>query len=163
MKKKNLPLIENVEITGVAAEGKAVVRIDDIVTFVPYCVPGDVVDLQVTKKKHSFMEARVVRLVKPSDKRCVAVCKHYGVCGGCKWQILPYAEQLRWKQQQVEDNLTRIGKLALPEISPILGSKKIYQYRNKLEFAFADHQWLTNEQMRAGVPFTPGLGFHIPN
>ena len=163
MKKKNLPLIENVEITGVAAEGKAVVRIDDIVTFVPYCVPGDVVDLQVTKKKHSFMEARVVRLVKPSDKRCEPVCKHYGVCGGCKWQILPYAEQLKWKQQQVEDNLTRIGKLELPAISPILGSKKIYEYRNKLEFAFADHQWLTNEQMRAGVPFTPGLGFHIPN
>ena len=163
MKKKNLPILENITITGVAAEGKALARVDDMVVFVPYCVPGDIVDLQVTKKKHSFMEARVLRLVKPSDKRCEAVCKHYGICGGCKWQILPYEEQLRWKQQQVEDNLTRIGKLELPEISPILGSKKTYRYRNKLEFAFADHQWLTNEQMKAGVPFTPGLGFHIPN
>ena len=163
MKKKNLPILENIEITGVAAEGKALARVNDIVVFVPYCVPGDIVDLQVTKKKHSFMEARVLRLVKPSDKRCEPVCKHYGTCGGCKWQILPYEEQLRWKQQQVEDNLTRIGKLTLPPVSPILGSKKTYQYRNKLEFAFADHQWLTNEQMKAGVPFTPGLGFHIPN
>jgi len=162
-KKKNLPLIENVTITGVAAEGKALTRIDDMVVFVPHCVPGDIVDLQVTKKKHSFMEARVVRIVKPSDKRCEPVCRHYGTCGGCKWQILPYEEQLKWKQQQVEDNLRRIGKLELPEISPILGSQKRYQYRNKLEFAFADHKWLTNEQMREGVPFTPGLGFHITN
>ncbi len=162
-KNKNLPLLENIEITDVAAEGKALARVDDMVVFVPYCVPGDIVDLQVTKKKHSFMEARVARLIKPSDKRCEPVCKHYGTCGGCKWQILPYEEQLRWKQQQVMDNLTRIGKLQLPPISPILGSAKTYQYRNKLEFTFADHQWLTNEQMKAGVPFTPGLGFHIPN
>ena len=163
MKKKNLPLLEHITITGVAAEGKALARVDDIVVFVPYCVPGDVVDLQVTKKKHSFMEARVARLISSSEKRCEAVCQHYGTCGGCKWQILPYEEQLRWKQQQVEDNLTRIGKLELPPISPILGSKHIYAYRNKLEFAFADHQWLTPEQMKEGVPFTPGLGFHIPN
>lgn len=173
MKKKNLPLLTNIEITDVAAEGKALCRIQtanadgeqktDMVCFVPYCVPGDIVDLQVTKKKHSFMEARVVRVVKPSEKRCEAVCKHYGVCGGCKWQILPYAEQLRWKQQQVEDNLRRIGHVALPEITPILGSKEIYEYRNKLEFTFADHQWLTTEEMKAGVPFTPGLGFHIQN
>ena len=163
MKKKNLPILEHIAITGVAAEGKALARVDDMVVFVPYCVPGDVVDLQVTKKKHSFMEARVVRVVEASEKRCAAVCGHYGTCGGCKWQILPYEEQLKWKQQQVEDNLRRIGKLELPEISPILGSKKIYGYRNKLEYAFADHQWLTPEQMKAGVPFTPGLGFHIPN
>ncbi len=163
MKKKNLPLLEHVEITGVAAEGKAIARVDDMVVFVPYCVPGDVVDLQVTKKKHSFMEARVARLITPSAHRCEPVCKHYGTCGGCKWQILPYEEQLRWKQQQVEDNLTRIGKLELPAISPILGSKKTYRYRNKLEFAFADHRWLTTEQMKAGIPFTPGIGFHIPN
>jgi len=163
MKKKNLPLLENIEITGIAAEGKALARVDDMVVFVPYCVPGDIVDLQVTKKKHSFMEARVAHIVKPSQNRCNPVCKHYGTCGGCKWQILPYEEQLRWKQQQIIDNLIRIGKLQLPQISPILGSAKIYQYRNKLEFTFADHQWLTNEQMKAGVPFTPGLGFHIPN
>ena len=147
-KKKNLPLIENVEITGVAAEGKALVRINDIVTFVPNCVPGDVVDLQITKKKHSFMEARVARVVKPSPVRCEARCKHFGVCGGCKWQILPYAEQLKYKQQQIVDNLTRIGKIELPEISPILGSKHVYEYRNKLEFTCADRKWLPMEEFK---------------
>ena len=170
MKKKNLPILENIEITGIAAEGKALARVDEMVVFVPYCVPGDIVDLQVTKKKHSFMEARVLRVVKPSDKRCKPVCKHYGICGGCKWQILPYEEQLRWKQQQVTDNLTRIGKLQLPPISPILGSAKTYEYRNKLEFTFANHKWLTTEQMSElkADPANeslrePALGFHIPN
>ncbi|MCQ2347048.1 MAG: 23S rRNA (uracil(1939)-C(5))-methyltransferase RlmD [Paludibacteraceae bacterium] len=163
MKKKNLPLYEDITITGVAAEGKALTRIDDMVVFVPYCVPGDVVDLQVTRKKHSFMEARVVNFKHYAEHRCKAVCKHYGLCGGCKWQILPYADQLQYKQQQVVDNLTRIGKVQLPEISPILGSKEIYHYRNKLEFTFSDHRWLTTEQMKANVPFEPGLGFHIPN
>ena len=170
MKKKNLPILENIEITGIAAEGKALARVDEMVVFVPYCVPGDIVDLQVTKKKHSFMEARVLRVVKPSDKRCKPVCKHYGICGGCKWQILPYEEQLRWKQQQVTDNLTRIGKLQLPPISPILGSAKTYEYRNKLEFTFANHKWLTTEQMSElkADPENeslrePALGFHIPN
>lgn len=167
-KKKNLPIIENVTITGVAAEGKALVRIDDIVTFVPNCVPGDVVDLQVTRKKHSFMEAKVLRVVKPSEVRCEARCKHFGVCGGCKWQILPYEEQLKYKQQQIVDNLTRIGKIALPEISPILGSKHIYEYRNKLEFTCADRKWLPMEEFRELTSermneLTYGLGFHIPN
>ena len=167
-KKKNLPLIENVEITGVAAEGKALVRINDIVTFVPNCVPGDVVDLQVTKKKHSFMEARVVRVVKPSPIRCEARCKHFGVCGGCKWQILPYEEQLKYKQQQIVDNLTRIGKIELPEISPILGSRHIYEYRNKLEFTCADRKWFPWEVIEAAggldrIDTAYGLGFHIPN
>ena len=172
-KKKNLPIIENVEITGVAAEGKALVRIDDIVTFVPNCVPGDIVDLQITKKKHSFMEARVLRIVQPSAVRCPARCKHFGVCGGCKWQILPYEEQLKYKQQQVVDNLTRIGKVELPEISPILGSKHIYEYRNKLEFTFSDRQWFPPEQFKllndringqmVNEQMVNGLGFHIPN
>ena len=167
-KKKNLPIIENVEITGVAAEGKALVRINDIVTFVPNCVPGDVVDLQVTKKKHSFMEAKVLRVVKPSAIRCEAKCKHFGVCGGCKWQILPYEEQLKYKQQQIVDNLTRIGKIELPEISPILGSKHIYEYRNKLEFTCADRKWFPWEVIEdAGgldkIDSSYGLGFHIPN
>ena len=98
-KKKNLPLLQNIEITGIAAEGKALTRVDDMVLFVPYCVPGDIVDIQVTRKKHSFMEGRVERIVKPSPVRCEPVCKHYGECGGCKWQILPYEEQLRHKQQ----------------------------------------------------------------
>ena len=168
-KKKNLPVFENIEITGVAAEGKALVRINDIVTFVPNCVPGDVVDLQITKKKHSFMEAKVLRVVKPSDVRCAAKCPHFGVCGGCKWQILPYDEQLKYKQQQIVDNLTRIGKIDLPEISPILGSKHIYEYRNKLEFTCADRKWLpTEEFQRANAnadadALSYGLGFHIPN
>lgn len=167
-KKKNLPIIEDVTITGVAAEGKALVRIDDIVTFVPNCVPGDVVDLQVTRKKHSFMEAKVLRVVKPSEVRCEARCKHFGVCGGCKWQILPYEEQLKYKQQQIVDNLTRIGKIALPEISPILGSKHIYEYRNKLEFTCADRKWLPMEEFKELTSermneLTYGLGFHIPN
>jgi len=168
MKKKNLPIFENMEITGVAAEGKALVRINDIVTFVPNCVPGDVVDLQVTKKKHSFMEAKVLRVVKPSPVRCEARCKHFGVCGGCKWQILPYEEQIRYKQQQIVDNLTRIGKIELPEISPILGSKHIYEYRNKLEFTCADRKWLTSNELEElkikneELKPEPGLGFHIP-
>ena len=168
MKKKNLPLYENIEITGIAAEGKALTRINDMVVFVPYCVPGDVVDLQVTKKKHSFMEARVERLVKPSAHRCEPVCKHYGECGGCKWQILPYEDQLHYKQQQIIDNLTRIGKVELPEISPILGSKHVYEYRNKLEFTFSDRKWLSWDVIRAAgglehVDTAYGVGFHIPN
>jgi len=168
MKKKNLPIIENVTITGVAAEGKALVRINDIVCFVPNCVPGDVVDLQITKKKHSFMEAKVLRVVKPSEVRCEAKCKHFGVCGGCKWQILPYTEQLKYKQQQIVDNLTRIGKIKLPEISPILGSKHIYEYRNKLEFTCADRKWFPWEVIEAAggldkIDSSYGLGFHIPN
>ena len=168
MKKKNLPIIENVTITGVAAEGKALVRINDIVCFVPNCVPGDVVDLQITKKKHSFMEAKVLRVVKPSEVRCEAKCKHFGVCGGCKWQILPYEEQLKYKQQQIVDNLTRIGKIKLPEISPILGSKHIYEYRNKLEFTCADRKWFPWEVIEAAggldkIDSSYGLGFHIPN
>ena len=167
-KKKNLPIFENIEITGVAAEGKALVRIDDIVTFVPNCVPGDIVDLQITKKKHSFMEAKVLRVVQPSPVRCQARCKHFGVCGGCKWQILPYEEQLKYKQQQIVDNLTRIGKVELPQISPILGSKHIYEYRNKLEFTCANRKWFPWEVIEAAggldrVDSTYGLGFHIPN
>lgn len=163
MSRRSLPIYRDIVIEGVAAEGKAITRIEDIVVFVPYCVPGDVVDLQITKKKHSFMEARVIEYKSYAPQRCQPVCKHYGTCGGCKWQILPYSEQLRYKQQQVVDNLTRIGKVQLPEIRPILGSEKVYHYRNKLEFTFADHQWLTTEEMKAGVPFQPGLGFHMPN
>ena len=168
MGKKNLPIFEHVEITGVAAEGKALVRINDIVTFVSNCVPGDIVDLQITKKKHSFMEAKVLRIVQPSAVRCKARCSHFGVCGGCKWQILPYEEQLKYKQQQIVDNLTRIGKIELPEISPILGSKHIYEYRNKLEFTFADRKWWPWEAIEAAggidkIDTGYGLGFHIPN
>lgn len=167
-KKKNLPLLQNIEITGIAAEGKALTRIDDCVVFVPYCVPGDIVDLQITKKKHNFMEARVERFVRYSDKRCEPVCPHFGNCGGCKWQILPYEEQLRYKQQQIVDNLTRIGKVQLPQISPILGSDKIYEYRNKLEFTFSNRRWVSWEDIHAAggidnVVRDSGVGFHITN
>ena len=161
-KKKALPLLEGVRIETVAAEGKSLVRVNDMVVFVPFAIPGDVVDLQVTKKKHSYAEAEVVRLVEPSADRIAPVCPHFGVCGGCKWQMLPYALQLRAKQQQVVDALTRIAKVELPECSPILGSKKTLEYRNKLEFGFANKRWLTKEQIRSGEVFErqESVGYH---
>lgn len=167
-KKKKLPLYEQIEITDIAAEGKALARIDDCVVFVPYCVPGDVVNLQITKKKHNYMEGRVDSFVRYSDRRCQAVCRHYGECGGCKWQILPYEEQLKYKQKQIVDNLTRIGKIALPSVSPILGSKHIYAYRNKLEFTFSDKRWVSWDAIHQSggienISKENGLGFHIPN
>ena len=117
-KKKELPLLENITITDVAAEGKAIARVDNLVVFVPYVVPGDVADLQVTRKKHNYAEAEAVCIHHYSDKRATPFCTHYGVCGGCQWQCLAYPEQLKYKQKQVVDNLTRIGKVELPEISP---------------------------------------------
>ena len=160
-KKKPYPILENITITDIAAEGKSLVRINDLVVFVPFCVPGDVVDLQIKRKKHSYAEAEVVRFIKYSDKRTEPMCEHFGICGGCKWQNLPYEEQLAFKQQQVHDQLTRIGKIELPEFMPIKGSVKTSEYRNKLDFGCANKQWLTHEQLQAGVPFAPGIGFHI--
>ena len=161
-KKKELPVYNEVEIQDVAAEGKALVRIDDLVVFVPYVVPGDVVDLRVTRKKHHYAEAVCTHIYKKSERRSEPFCPHYGVCGGCKWQILPYEEQLRYKQKQVMDNLERIGKIPLPECDPILGSEKTECYRNKLEFGFADKIWLTEEEIKSGKKFEqPGaVGFH---
>ena len=160
-KKKQLPIYEKIEIQDVAAEGKALTRIDDLVVFVPYVVPGDIVDLKVTRKKHHYAEAVAVKFHKYSQQRAVPFCEHFGVCGGCKWQCLSYEEQIRYKQKQVMDNLTRIGKVELPGCSPILGSKKTQEYRNKLDFACSNKQWLTEEQLRDGIPFEPGIGFHI--
>ena len=145
-KKKPLPLLEGVTIESYAAEGKALARVDDMVVFVPWAVPGDVVDLQVRRKKHSFMEAEVVRYIQYSNVRATPFCQHFGVCGGCKWQQLPYEEQLRMKQQQVHDQLTRIGKVELPAFRPILGSVKTREYRNKLDFGCANKRYLTKEQ-----------------
>ena len=161
-KKKELPVYREVEIQDVAAEGKALVRIDDLVVFVPYVVPGDVVDLRVTRKKHHYAEALCTHIHKKSERRTEPFCPHYGVCGGCKWQILPYEDQLRYKQKQVMDNLERIGKIPLPECSPILGSEKTQCYRNKLEFGFADKIWLTEEEIQSGKKFElPGaVGYH---
>ena len=152
-KKKQLPLIENVTITACASEGKALARVDDKVVFVPFVVPGDVGDLQVKTKKSSYMEAVAVKFHEKSPLRTEPLCCHYGVCGGCKWQCLQYEEQLRAKQQQVYDNLTRIGKIELPEFMPILGSKKIYGYRNKLEFGFSNKRWLTEEEVKQDIRY----------
>ena len=137
---------------------------DNLVIFVPYVVPGDVVDLQIKRKKHSYAEAEAIALKKPSELRAKPFCKNFGVCGGCKWQCLPYEEQLRFKQKQVWDNLTRIGKIELPEMMPILGSKHVARYRNKLEFGFSNKKWLTSEQVASGVQFDcmDAVGFHIP-
>ena len=140
-KRKELPILENIKITDVVTEGKSLARIDNMVLFVPYAVPGDVVDVRVTRKKHHFMEGTVIRFHKMSEYRQQPVCPHYGVCGGCKWQCLTYEQQIYWKQRQVMDNLTRIGKVKLPECSPILGSAQTEEYRNKVEFSFANKAW----------------------
>ena len=163
-KRKPLPILTDILITDVAAEGKAIAKVDNLVIFVPYVVPGDVVDLQIKRKKHSYAEAEAIALKKPSELRAKPFCKHFGVCGGCKWQCLPYEEQLRFKQKQVWDNLTRIGKIELPEMMPILGSKHVAHYRNKLEFGFSNKKWLTSEQVASGVQFDcmDAVGFHIP-
>jgi len=163
-KKKELPLLEKITITDVAAEGKALAKVNDLVVFVPYVVPGDVVDLQVKRKKNHYAEAVAVKFHEYSPVRAVPFCQHYGVCGGCKWQCLPYAEQIKYKQKQVTDNLTRIGKIDLPEISPILGSEKTEFYRNKLEFTFSNKRWLTEEEVKQDVKYDQmnAVGFHIP-
>ncbi len=164
-KKKPLPILENVTIEAVAAEGKCVAHVNDRVVFVPFVVPGDVVDLQVRKKRRSYSEATVIRFVKYSEIREKPMCEHFGICGGCKWQNLPYAEQLKAKQQQVFDQLTRIGKVELPEFRPIMGSVHTKEYRNKLEFGCANKRWYTAEELKE-LPEDAGLaggaiGFHI--
>lgn len=169
-KHKPLPLLEHITIESVAAEGKCIFHYDDKVVFVPFCVPGDVVDVQITKKKRSFMEGRVERIISYSKVRETPMCEHFGICGGCKWQNLPYEEQLKAKQQQVFDQLTRIGKVELPPFQPILGSVKTKEYRNKLEFGCANKRWYTKEEIAALPPKEEGqegnlsesaIGFHI--
>ena len=163
-KKKELPLLEKVTITDVAAEGKALAKVNDLVVFVPYVVPGDVVDLQVKRKKNHYAEAVAVKFHEKSPMRAEPFCQHYGVCGGCKWQCLSYEDQIRYKQKQVFDNLTRIGKVELPEFMPILGSEKTKFYRNKLEFTFSNKRWLTEEEVKQDVKYDQmnAVGFHIP-
>lgn len=163
MRRKEKIVINNVEIEGVAAEGNALARVDGKVLFVPQCIPGDVVDVRLTRKRSGYMEGVVVNMVKPSPLRVEPFCEHYGVCGGCKWQALPYDLQLKYKQQQVVDQLTRIGHLELPEITPILGSEDIKYYRNKLEFTFSNRRWLLDGENPDEISETErlGLGFHI--
>lgn len=163
-RKKKKPFYEEVAITDIGAEGKAIAKVNDVVVFVPYAVPGDIVDLQVTKKRKRFQEARITKTHHFSEDRIAPVCEHYGVCGGCKWQSLPYEKQLFYKQKQVVDQLTRLGKIELPAISPIMGSSCTEFYRNKLEFTFSNKKWLTFEEMDNGAKEDrmDGVGFHIP-
>lgn len=171
-KPKFLPLLENVEITALAAEGKALARVrmkpedeSEMVVFIPYGAPGDVADVKIDRKKHSFAEGHIERLVRPSAERVEPRCAHFGVCGGCKWQHLPYESQLACKQQTVVDALTRIGKIKIPEVSPILGSANVWRYRNKMEYTFSDKKWRSWEDVRSGKVFDDSpnaLGFHIP-
>ena len=161
-KKKDI-ILENVEIQSVAAEGKALAKVDGAVLFVQFAVPGDIVDVKVTKKKKNYMEGYILRIVRPSPDRLEPFCEHFGTCGGCRWQPLPYPMQLQAKQQQVYDQLVRIGHLEVPEIQPIIPSEKTTCYRNKLEFTFSSRRWI--EAGEDPEKITPedrcGLGFHV--
>lgn len=163
-KKENL-LFEKLEITGAGAKGKSIAKAPDgKVIFINNAVPGDVVDIQTTKKKRSFYEGTAVSFHKYSSRRVEPVCQHFGTCGGCKWQFMGYEHQLFFKQQEVENNLRRIGKVELPPIIPILGSDDIYFYRNKMEFSFSDSRWLTHDEIKSDRDINDknALGFHIP-
>ena len=176
-RKKPLPLLTNVEIEDFAAEGKCLFHWNtgneqsegkNLVVFVPFCVPGDIADIQIRRKKHSFAEGEVVRIVTPSPRRVTPKCRHFGLCGGCKWQNVPYSEQLAYKQRQVHDQLTRIGKIELPEFLPIMGSAKTEGYRNKLDFGCSNKRWISSEELRAksedafsSLKEKPAIGFHI--
>lgn len=163
-RRKPLPVLEGVTICDVGAEGNAIAKVDGMVLFVPFAAPGDVVDVRLRKKKKSYAEGTVLRLVEAGPVRIAPICEHFTVCGGCRWQHLPYDFQLKCKQQQVVDALTRIAKVELPEISPILGSKQTECYRNKMEYTFSNRCWLTDQQLASGEEFPDrdAAGFHIP-
>ena len=171
-KKKPLPLLEGVAISGVAAEGKSLARVklrpedeSEIVVFIPFGAPGDIADIQIDRKKRNFAEGHITRLVTPSEIRREPMCRHFTICGGCKWQHLPYERQLEFKREQVVDALTRIAKIPLPEIAPTLGSVEEWRYRNKMEYTFSDKKWRTWEEVKSGKEFkdsSNALGFHIP-
>lgn len=163
-KRKEHPVLEGIEIIDVAAEGQSLARVNEMVVFVPYGAPGDIVDIKIDRKKKSYAEGHIERMVKPSDLRCEPRCSHFTMCGGCRWQHLPYDYQLECKQKQVTDNLERIAKVELPEISSIKGSRNIWAYRNKMEYTFSNKKWLTFDQLRSGEEFPDrdAAGFHIP-
>lgn len=163
-KNKNQPVYRNITIEDIGSEGKSLARINDMVVFTTYAIPGDVVDLQVVRKKKRYLEAKVIHFHHLSDLRTEPFCHHFGVCGGCKWQNMGYNDQLHYKQKQVEDQLRRIGKMPIPEVLPILGSEKEVFYRNKLEYTFSNNRWLSHEEMNSGdtIENRNGLGFHIP-
>ncbi len=158
------PFYEKVEIIDIGAEGKSIAKINDIVVFTSYVIPGDIVDLQVTRKKKKYQEARVNKIHTYSKDRVDAFCEHFGICGGCKWQFLPYVKQLYYKQKQVADQLSRIGKVELPPVSPIIGSEKDTFYRNKLEFTFSNDRWLLDKEVNSKSEDIEkrALGFHVP-
>lgn len=164
MGRRKLPFFEKVEITDIGAEGKALTRVNDKVIFTRFAAPGDIVDLQVFKKRKKYMEARIERFHKYSEIRTEPFCEHFGICGGCKWQHIPYSYQAEEKQKQVEETLKRIGKLELPEVKPILKSENETYYRNKLEFSFSAHRWLSQEEVDSGkeIKDTRAVGFHVP-
>jgi 23S rRNA (uracil1939-C5)-methyltransferase len=157
-------VVEGVRIEEVAAEGKSLARINEVVTFVEGVVPGDVVDLLITKKRKNYWEGRPIRFVSYSEKRANARCRYFGVCGGCKWQHMDYPDQLLFKEKQVKDALQRIGKVEVGEYLPILGSQEVFNYRNRLDFSFASKRWLTRQEVETGTDFgdRPALGFHVP-
>jgi len=156
-------ILEQVLVEGIAAEGKCIARVDEQVVFIEKVAPGDVVDIRITRKKPSFMEATPVKFHSYSKDRVEPFCSHFGTCGGCKWQHIPYDVQLKYKHQQVVDNLERIAKVELPEITPIIGSEKIQFYRNKLEYTFSNWRWLTREEIEnSNAIDRRGLGFHVP-
>ena len=165
MKKIKQPqFINNVEIIDAGSEGMSIAKPEEKVVFIPFGAPGDIVDIQVFKKKSNCFDGKIVNIVKESDKRVKPVCQHFGLCGGCKWQHLDYQWQLYYKQKQVKDNLDRIAKIEYPEITPILGCEKQYYYRNKVEYSFSNRKWLTD-----GAPagtYTEeqckGFGYHLP-
>jgi 23S rRNA (uracil1939-C5)-methyltransferase len=163
-RRKDMPLLEKVRITDIGTEGNALARVDKLVVFVPMLIPGDVVDIQVIKKRKKYLKGRVIKFHEYSADRISPLCLHFGVCGGCKWQHLPYNMQLQYKEKQVRDNLARIGKVELPEITPIIASSEIYFYRNKLEYTFSDKRWLTKEEVDSVNQYDKedALGFHIP-
>lgn len=163
-KRKELPVLEHIEITDVAAEGNALARVDGMVVFVPFAAPGDVADIRLVKKRKSYADGRIERMITPGEIRVVPRCDHFTICGGCRWQHLPYSFQLQCKQRQVEDAIQRIAKVEAPAVSPILGSARIWEYRNKMEYTFSNKKWLTREQLESGEEFADrdGAGFHIP-
>lgn len=162
-KKKDLPLLNDIEITDVAAEGNSIARVDERVVFIPFGAPGDIADIKIDRKKRNYAEGHIENLTQPSPIRVEPRCEHFTLCGGCRWQHLPYEFQLKCKQKQVEDALQRIAKIPFPELMPILGSDSIWEYRNKMEYTFSNKKWLTFDQLRSGEEFPDrrAAGFHI--
>lgn len=162
MARKNLPVLERVEIISAAAEGKAIAKVDGMVVFVPFAAPGDIADIKVVHKKKSFYEGRVLKIHKPSPQRSEPFCEHFALCGGCSWQHVSYEHQMEFKRQQVIDNFERIGKFDFPEPAATLGSENITHYRNKLEYTFSNRRWLTGPIQGEQETDMNGLGFHLP-